>query len=140
MSRAVLRAGLALLGVLHLSWGVAATAAPRWFFDTFPGFGQRWTAAYPPYNEHLMTDVGAAFAALGFLLLAAAVLADRRVTTVVLLGVMVFSALHLAFHAAHRGELAGSSFSLSLTSLVAGVLAPAALLILARRRAGRRRC
>jgi hypothetical protein len=134
MGRVVLRAGLALLGVLHLSWGVAATAAPRWFFDTFPGAGQRWTAAYPPYNEHLMTDVGAAFATLGFLLLVAAVLADRRVTAVVLLGVIVFSGLHLAFHAAHRGELTGSGFSLSLASLVAGVLAPAALLILARGR------
>ena len=136
MSRTVLRAGLALLGVLHLSWGVAATAAPRWFFDTFPGFGQRWTAAYPPYNEHLMVDVGAAFATLGLLLLVAAVLADRRVTVVVLLGVMLFSGLHLAFHAARRGELAGSSFSLSLISLVAGVLAPAALLILAGRTGG----
>lgn len=133
MTRAVLRGGLALLGVLHLSWGIAATAAPRWFFDTFPGFGQRWTAAYPPYNEHLMVDVGAAFTTLGVLLLAAAVLADRRLTTVILLGVVVFSGLHLAFHAGHRGGLAGGSLSLSLVSLVAGVLAPLVLLVLARR-------
>jgi hypothetical protein len=130
--RGVLRAGLALLGLLHLSWGVSATAAPKWFFDIFPGFGERWTAAYPPYNEHLMVDVGAAFATLGVLLLAAAILADRRVTTVVLLGVIVFSGLHLAFHAGHPGELTGASLSLSLISLVAGVLAPVALLILAR--------
>jgi hypothetical protein len=133
MTRSVLRAGLALLGVLHLSWGIGATVAPKWFFDTFPGFGERWTAAYPPYNEHLMTDVGAAFATLGFLLLVAAVLADRRVTTVVLLGVILFSALHLVFHAAHHGDLTGASLSLSLTSLAAGVLAPLALLLLARR-------
>ena len=133
MTRAVLRGGLALLGVLHLSWGVAATAAPRWFFDTFPGFGERWTAAYPPYNEYLMRDVGATFATLGVLLLAAAVLADRRVTFVVLLGVIVFSGLHLAFHAGHRGGLSGASWSLSLVSLAAGVVAPAALLLLARR-------
>ncbi|MBX6355016.1 MAG: hypothetical protein IRZ05_04065 [Micromonosporaceae bacterium] len=133
MTRAVLRGGLALLGMLHLSWGVMAAAAPRWFFDTFPGFGQRWTAAYPPFNEHLVTDLGATFATLGVLLLAAAALGDRRVTTVVLLGVIVFSALHLAFHAVHRGGLAGVSYSLSLVSLLAGVLAPAALLVLARR-------
>jgi hypothetical protein len=133
MIRTVLRGGLALLGLLHLSWGVAATAAPKWFFDTFPGFGERWTAAYPPYNQHLMSDVGAAFATLGFLLLVAAALADRRVTTVVLLGVIVFSALHLAFHLAHHGGLTGASLLLSLTSLEAGVVAPVALLILARR-------
>jgi hypothetical protein len=113
--RGVLRGGLALLGMLHLSWGVSAMAAPKWFFDTFPGFGQRWTAAYPPYNEHLMTDVGAAFATLGVLLLAAAVLADRRVTTVVLLGVIVFSGLHLAFHAGRPGALTGASLSFSLS-------------------------
>jgi hypothetical protein len=134
MNRVVLRGGLALLGLLHLSWGVAAMAAPKRFFDTFPGFGAHWTAAYPPYNQHLMWDVGAAFTTLGVLLLSAAVLADRRVTTVVLLGVIVFSALHLAYHATHRGELTGADLSLSLASLVVGVLAPVALLILARRR------
>jgi membrane glycosyltransferase len=133
MIQRVLRGGLALLGVLHLSWGIAATTAPKWFFETFPGFGERWTAAYPPYNEHLLVDVGAAFTALGVLLLTAAVLADRRVTTVVLLGVIVFSGLHLAFHARDHGGLSGMSLSLSLTSLVAGVLAPLALLVLARR-------
>ncbi len=133
MRRAVLRGGLALLGLLHLSWGVPAIAAPRWFFDHFPGFGERWTAAYPPYNQHLMTDVGAAFATLGFLLVTAAVMGDRRVTVVVLLGVIVFSGVHLAYHAARHGELTGASFSLSLTSLAAGVLLPAVLLILARR-------
>lgn len=132
--RVVLRGGLTLLGLLHLAWGVPAIAAPRWFFNHFPGFGERWTAAYPPYNQHLMTDVGAAFATLGLLLLTAAVLNDRRVTIVVLLGVIVFSGVHLAYHAADHGELTGASLSFGLTSLAAGVLLPVALLILARRR------
>ena len=125
--RRLLRAGLAVLGGLHLSWGIAALAAPRRFFEKFPGFGERWTAAYPPYNEHLLTDVGAAFTALGVLLLAAAWLADRRVTRVVLAGVLVFSGLHLGYHAVRHGELAGGSLAASLVSLVAGVVAPAGL-------------
>jgi hypothetical protein len=129
----VLRAGLAVLGGLHLSWGVAAMAAPRWFFDHFPGFGQRWTAAYPPYNEHLLVDVGAAFATLGLLLLAAAVLADRRVTAVVLAGLVVFSGLHLGYHAVRPGGLAGGSLAGSLVTLVAGVVAPLGLWWLNRR-------
>lgn len=133
MTHLVLRAGLAVLGVLHLSWGVAATAAPRWFFDTFPGFGERWTAAYPPYNEHLMIDLGATFVTLGVLLLAASALADRRVTAVVLLGVIIFSALHLLFHARSHGSLTGGSLALSLVFLALGVLTPAALLLLTRR-------
>jgi hypothetical protein len=131
---AVVRAGLALLGVLHLSWGIPAVAAPRWFFDTFPGLGHAWTAAYPPYNAHLMTDVGAAFVTLGVLLLLAAVLADRRVTVVVLVGVLTFSALHLGFHLADHGALAGADLAASLTSLALGVIVPGALLAIAVRR------
>jgi hypothetical protein len=129
---------VAILGVLHLSWGVAAVAAPRWFFDNFPGLGRHWTAAYPPYNEHLMTDVGAAFLTLGVMLLIAAWLRDRRVTNVVLIGLLVFSAAHLAFHAGHRGNLAGADLAASLTSLVVGVVVPAAVLLVSRARPPRR--
>ncbi len=125
--RRILRGGLALLAALHLLWGVAAVAAPRWFFDTFPGAGPGWTAAHPPFNPHLMVDVGAAFTALGVLLLLAAVLADRRVTLVVLAGVVVFSAIHLGYHAWHPGELTGAPLAASTVSLVAGVLVPLAL-------------
>lgn len=124
------RWALAILGLLHLAWGVSATIAPRWFFDRFPGFGHRWTAAYPPYNEHLMTDVGAAFTTLGVILLLAAWMLDRKVTTVVLIGVIVFSAIHLGYHSLRRGELHGADLVVSIASLVAGVLAPAVLLVL----------
>jgi hypothetical protein len=134
VTRRLVRAGLLLLGLLHLSWGAVATIAPRAFFDAFPGFGPGWTAAYPPYNAHLMTDVGAAFVTLGVLLLAAAWLDDRRVTAVVLAGVLIFSTLHLAFHLRDRGALTGFDLYASLVSLVAGVLAPIALLLLSRRR------
>lgn len=131
--RALLRAGLILLGALHLSWGVPAVLAPRWFFDHFPGFGHAWTAAYPPYNEHLMTDVGAAFLTLGALLLVAAWLADRRVTTVVLTGVLIFSGVHLVFHLVRHGALAGADLAASLTTLALGVALPVALLVLSGR-------
>jgi hypothetical protein len=132
--KAIVRSALALLGLLHLSWGVPAVLAPRWFFDHFPGFGHAWTAAYPPYNAHLMTDVGAAFATLGVLLLLAAALADRKVTAVVLAGVLVFSAVHFAFHLSHHGALAGADLAASLASLAVGVVLPGALLAAAIRR------
>jgi Na+/H+ antiporter NhaC len=128
------RAGLALLGLIHLSWGLPATLAPRWFFDTFPGFGHAWTAAYPPYNEHLIVDLGATFTTLGVLLLVAAWIADRRVTAVVLCGVLVFSSLHLIFHVRDHGALAGADLAASLVALALGVVAPVALLMLDRRR------
>jgi hypothetical protein len=131
----MLRLGLALLAALHLLWGVPAVIAPRWFFDHFPGGGHRWTAAYQPYNEHLMTDVGATFVTLGVLLAMAAVMLDRRVTNVVLIGLLVFSLVHLIYHSARHGALSGGELLASLASLLAGVLAPIALLWLNRRRA-----
>ena len=79
-----------------------------------------------------MTDVGAAFLTLGGLLLAAAWLADRRVTAVVLGGVLLFSALHLAFHLSQHGTLTGAGLVASLVALALGVLAPGALLVLSR--------
>jgi len=131
--RRVLVAGLILLGALHLWWGLWAAVAPRHFFDTFPGFGHHWTAAYPPYNAHLVSDLAATFTTLGVLLLIAAWLRDRRVTAVVLVGVLLFSTLHLVYHLGHPGGLRGADLAASLISLAIGVLGSAALLVVARR-------
>ena len=128
---------VAILGMLHLAWGVGAVAAPRWFFDNFPGFGRHWTAAYPPYNEHLMTDVGAAFLALGVILLIAAAMRDRKVTNVVLIGLLVFSTSHLIFHARHPGTLEGPDLVASLVSLALGVVVPVILLVVEAKRGPR---
>ncbi|HLT10343.1 MAG TPA: hypothetical protein VK028_05990 [Micromonosporaceae bacterium] len=132
MTRLV-RTATALLAAAYLGWGAWATVAPRHFFDTFPGFGQRWTAAYPPFNEHLMADLGATFLTLGFLLAVGAALPDRRVRRTVLAGALVFNTLHLFFHATHHGLLAGWGLGASLASLVVGVLLPAILIALDRR-------
>jgi hypothetical protein len=126
---AVVRGGIAALAAVNLWWGAWARFAPRHFFDAFPGFGRRWTAAYPPYNEHLVTDLGSTFLTLAFLLAVAAVLNDRRVRLVVLAGVLVFNVLHLGFHAADRGTMSALDFGASLAALGAGVLLPAALVV-----------
>ncbi len=122
------RVGLALLAGLNLWWGVWALAAPRGFYDAFPGFGHRWTAAYPPYNEHLIADLGATFLTLAVLLALAVFLDDPRVRRVVLAGVLVFNGLHLAFHATHRGVLSLLDYGASLATLVGGAALPAVLL------------
>src|SRR5262245_7341721 len=114
VGRAVVRGGLGVLAAVNLWWGAWALGAPRGFFDAFPGWGHRWTAAYPPYNEHLVNDLGATFLTLGVLLAVATALNDRRVTTVVLVGVLVFNSLHLAFHATHHGMLTGFDLGASL--------------------------
>lgn len=126
----LVRIGLAGLAGLNLWWGVWAVMWPRPFFDTFPGFGHHWTAAYPPYNEHLVVDLGSTFLTLGFLLAVAAGLGSQLVRIVVLGGVLVFDTLHLVFHAGHRGTTNALDYGLSTAALIVGVLAPLALLLL----------
>lgn len=130
----LVRLGMWLLGLVYLAWGVPAVVAPHWFFDHFPGLGQHWTAAYPPYNEHLMTDVGVAACTLGGMLIVAAIVANRVAKTIVLAAVAFYESLHLLFHLREHGTLAGTPLLLSLVSLGAGVLFPVALLLANRNR------
>ena len=124
------RAGTGVLAVLNLWWGAWARFAPQNFFDTFPGFGHRWTAAYPPYNEHLVTDLGSTFLTLGFLLVVGAVTRQVRIRRLVLAAVVVFNALHLGFHAGHPGTMDRFDFGASVATLAGGVVVPIVLLLL----------
>jgi len=125
----VVRVGMAGLGAINTWWGIWARVWPEHFFTHFPGLGHQWTAAYPPYNEHLVTDLGATFLTLAFLLLAAAAVDNRAVRTLALLGVGVFSALHLSFHATQHGSMPGADYAESVVALVLGVVVPVALLL-----------
>jgi hypothetical protein len=135
----LVRLGMWLLGLVYLAWGVPAMVAPQWFFDHFPGVGRHWTAAYPPYNEHLTTDLGVAAVTLGGMLIAAALIADRKVTALVLTVVAFYEALHLIYHVLHDGRMSASDHGLSLIALSAGVLFPLALLTADRIRSPRDR-
>jgi hypothetical protein len=128
----VVRWGLVAVAAVNGWWGAWARFWPRSFFDRFPGFGHHWTAAYPPYNEHLITDLGATFLTLAVLLAIAAAVADRRVRTVVLVGVLVFNALHLSYHLNHHEGMPGVDVVASLGALGVGAIAPVVLLILDR--------
>ena len=53
----VARGALGFLLVAVLLVGLPAAFAPRTFYDDFP-FVAHWVELLPPYNEHLVTDVG----------------------------------------------------------------------------------
>lgn len=122
------RFGAILLALLNIWWGLWARLWPRPFFDTFPGFGHHWTAAYPPFNEHLVTDLGSTFLTLGFLLSVAAVTRHRPVRQVVFAAVALFDLLHLGFHTGHQGTMETLDFGASIVALGAGVVVPLFLL------------
>jgi hypothetical protein len=127
VTRRVRRAGFALLGALNLAWGAWAVTAPERFFRTFPGFGRQWTSAYPPYNEHLTSDLGGTMLALGVLLGLAAVLDRPVVSWVVAAGVGTFDLVHFGYHALHAGRMTGVDRTFGLLSLAVSVLLPPAL-------------
>ena len=57
------RAALLVLFISALAIGLTAFGLPRTFYDDFP-FLAHWVNLLPPYNEHLITDVGGLY--LGF--------------------------------------------------------------------------
>jgi hypothetical protein len=121
------RSGFALIAAINVAWGGWAVGAPAHFFATFPGFGLHWTAAYPPYNQHLIVDLGATMLTLAVLSGGAAVL-DRPATSWLAGGATaVFGTLHVGFHALHAGHMGATDRVLSLLSLVAGAVVPPAL-------------
>lgn len=82
----------AVAGILLTGSGAWAFFAPRSFADT--------VATFPPYNVHLIHDVGAFLLGLGATLLAA--LRWRDALFVALLGGTVAAAFHAASHIMDR--------------------------------------
>ena len=120
-SRRVALMFLALQGLLVGAW---ALVWPRSFYADFPGFDHHWTKVTGPYNEHFVTDVGAAYLALAAAAVLALAWADVRTARLAGAVWAVFSTPHLYFHVRHLDGL--STFdqfaqigSLALTLVVA---------------------
>ncbi len=92
------RAGLGMLtvqiGVLG-TWQLVGSAS---FHQDFPGLGRHWVAAFPPYNEHLLTDVGGLNLGFALLFLWATLVPDRRVARAGLGAFALSAVLHLGYH------------------------------------------
>jgi hypothetical protein len=98
--RGLLRGGLLLLAATTLFGGIWALMLPRSFYDDFPLPGSDWVSTLGPYNEHLIRDYGALNLALAILLVAAALLLERRVVQVALVTWLVYATPHLVLQ--HR--------------------------------------
>ena len=91
-----IRAGLILLIVLDGIVGAWQYFFPRSFFTDFPT-----VSLDPPYNEHLVSDVGGLNLALVTVLAFAAVWLEYRLVMAALTGFAVYSATHFLFHVRH---------------------------------------
>jgi hypothetical protein len=122
-----MRAGLVLLALPSMviaAWGLAA---PRSFYDSFPGGGRHWVSALPPYNEHLLRDFSAASLAIVVFLVGAALILERRLIQVALIAFLAYTIPHLAYHLTttdhySTGDNLGSLSGFVVTTLIALVL------------------
>jgi hypothetical protein len=124
------RAALIALGAPFVVIGAWALAAPRSWYDEFPGAGMHWLPAFGPYDEHLVRDLGGLFLALGLLLTFAAVSLSRPLVQGALGALFVFSLPHLVWHLTELDALPTGDNIVNVTSLALPVLLPALLIYL----------
>lgn len=116
------RIALVLLFASAVVIGLTATVLPRVFYDDFP-FVAHWVELLPPYNEHLVTDIGGLYLGFAVLFAWAAWTLDRTLVRAVSVAWLLTATLHLVFHSGH---LAGFSTANAIAELatLALLLAP----------------
>ncbi|HET7574271.1 MAG TPA: hypothetical protein VFJ99_04065 [Solirubrobacterales bacterium] len=124
-SPASARVTLWLLFGAAASIGLIATIAPHTFYEDFP-FLAHWVDRLPPYNEHLVTDVGGLYLGFAVLFAWAAVSLQPTLARAAATAWILTEALHLAFHATHlehfdTGDAIGQVLSLALLLMPAAV-------------------
>lgn len=136
MSLSIKRVVAAVLGLSAAFVGAWAAVAPDSFFRSFPLPGRDWVAVLPPYNEHLVRDVGGLYLAL-FVVSAWTVVRPRHETFAMAgLAWEVFSIPHLVFHARHLGTFSTADAVGNMIALGGTVLLAAVLLVPDRQAAG----
>lgn len=119
-----------LLGVLAVSEALIggwALFAPASFYRSFPAAGHGWVALLPPYNEHLIRDVGSLSLALTVVLAAAAVTGQRLLSAVAVGAFAAYAVPHMIFHSFHlegfsAGDAVAQTLGFVLQLLAAGVV------------------
>lgn len=107
--------------------GARLLLLPRSFY-----YGVLGVSALPPYNEHLMRDLGGLYLAMAVVLGAAGIRLQRSLVRTALAAYLVTSVTHLSFHVTHP---AGLDDTVRVTLLGAQsllVVLPVALLLLTR--------
>ncbi|HEX7279560.1 MAG TPA: hypothetical protein VF255_08070 [Solirubrobacterales bacterium] len=123
----IAKLALGLLFASSLLIGLTATVFPRSFYEDFP-FVAHWVNLLPPYNEHLVTDVGGLYLGFAVLFAWAARTLERTLTRAVCTAWLLTASLHLIFHAGHLEGFSTADAVGELASLSLLVGAPVAAL------------
>jgi hypothetical protein len=117
------RLALAILLLAAASIGFTATLAPHAFYDDFP-FLRHWVDLLPPYNEHLVTDVGGLYLGFAVLFAWAAWTLQATLVRAVCVAWLVTAAIHLLFHATHLDDFSTGDAIAELASLALLLIPP----------------
>jgi hypothetical protein len=124
------RVALVALAIGNGATGLLARLDPQVFYDDFP-FGRSWVAADGPYNEHLVTDFGAALLAIATLCLVGTWRPTRELVIAAALANIVLGGFHIVYHAGVAELLDRTDNILSFTSIGLGIVLGLGLLALA---------
>jgi hypothetical protein len=124
-SSAIARAALIVLAVSAGAVGLIASFAPRTFYGDFP-FVSDWVDLLPPYNMHLVTDVGGLQLGFALMFVWAAWTLQRDLVRAVCAGWVLFSLLHFVFHATHLDDFSAADAVGQMASLGFLVVVPGA--------------
>jgi hypothetical protein len=128
----LLRVTLACLAVSAAVPGLQATLSPTAFYDGFP-LGRAWVQYLPPYNEHLLRDVGGFYLAFALLFAWAAYRPAHQLVVPLCLTWAVSAVLHAVYHALHLEGFGTADAVAQTASLVAVLALPLPAAVLARR-------
>lgn len=121
------RLALGFLFLATVTIGLTAALAPRTFYDDFP-FVAHWVELLPPYNEHLVTDVGGLYLGFAILFAWAAWKPDRALVLPLCVAWLAAAAIHLLFHIDHLAGFSSADAIAEIATL-ALLLVPAPIAI-----------
>jgi Domain of unknown function (DUF4345) len=117
------RLALGYLFLVTIAIGLTAALAPHTFYEDFP-FVTHWVELLPPYNEHLVTDVGGLYLGFAILFAWAAWTLDRTLVRAVSVAWFIPAVLHLIFHATHLAGFGTADAIAELTTLALLLVPP----------------
>ena len=130
--RGAIRFLLLALGVPQALIGAWALFAPHSFYTGFPAGTDGWVKVLGPFDEHLVTDVGALFIALAVALGVAAFSLRRSAVLAATAAWLVFSVPHFLWHVFNLGPYKTADAVANTASLAWTVIGGVLILVLMR--------
>jgi hypothetical protein len=100
MKALITRVALWILAAEAAAVAVPALLAPRYFYDSFP-LGASWVDMLPPFNQHLISDVGGFYLAFALLFGWAAITVRRPLIVPLCIAWGIAALVHFVYHVTH---------------------------------------